>query len=315
MSSHELLQTTSFDSSTPGFHQRIGIVGAGKVGLSIALRLQQLSVPLWMVVRNEQRRTQLAQALPDISLVADVDEVPFIPDILLLCVPDTAIEAVSTSVAHTFGPALLDSLVLHCSGAMGTEVLASCEQAGARVAAAHPFQTFTHAHERLLVGIRWGIECEADDEERIAYFVRSLGGSAEVLSDYTRAHKALYHISAVFASNYVEAVIAGARQAAESAHIAPTTFLPPIIQSAVEASTMALAHQGRAPLSGPIARGDVRTVRRHLHALRSTPTLFRQYCYLSLATNEFALQQGYIDSFQYEELRDELERALLPGVG
>jgi len=110
-------------------------------------------------------------------------------------------------------------------------------------------------------------------------------------------------------------LIAASRDAAEAAHIPAPTFLQPIIHTAVESALLSMAHQGRAPLSGPIARGDLETLRKHLQALREHPGLFRQYCYFALATNEFALQQGYNSEERYLEIREELESALRPEVG
>ncbi len=316
MSSHELLNIANeFYPVSTGLPGRVGIVGAGKVGLSIAMKLQHVQALEWMIVRSADRMSQLHMAMPDIKLYKQIESAQSIPDIIVIAVPDAAIESVAEELSIALGPALEGCLVLHCSGSRGLECLSSCERAGALCAAAHPFQTFTHAHERLLNGISWGIECEADVESRVGALVRSLGGTPIILSEYARAHKALYHISAVFASNYVEALIAASRDAAEAAQIPAPLFLQPIIHTAVESAMLSMAHQGRAPLSGPIARGDVETLKRHLEALKEHPSLFRQYCYFALATNEFALQQGYVTEDRYLEIREVLESALLPQIG
>ncbi len=316
MSSHELqFPSTAASSHYPLPTGRIAIVGAGKVGLSIALKLHPLDQIEWVLVRSEKRLQELRFALPDVQLISSLKDAAIIPDCVILAVSDSAIEPLAQALALEFGPALEGTLVMHCSGFLGRDILSSCAKHGARTVAAHPFQTFTHAHERLLNGISWGIDCEADDESRVGHLIRSLGGTPMVLSPFARAHKALYHISAVFASNYVEALLSTTRDMAEIAQIPPTVFLQPIVGSAVEASMLSMAHGGRPPLSGPIARGDVSAVRLHLEALSPYPSMFRQYCYFALATNEFALQHGYIEEEQYLEIKEELDAALSPRIG
>jgi predicted short-subunit dehydrogenase-like oxidoreductase (DUF2520 family) len=294
---------------------RVGIIGAGRVALSLALALQRLNSLQWIVVRSAERRAELRLAFDEELVSSSVSAIESMPDIIIVAVSDRAIRTVTEELVMHHGTALEGRFVLHCSGFEGVDILESVLTIGARPVAAHPFQTFSTAQEHLLNGISWGIECDAEHREYIGSFVRMLNGTPVFLSQYTRAHKALYHISAVMASNYVVTAIAAAQDSAVAAQLDPALLLQPIIRTTVENSFMAMARQGVPPLTGPIARGDISAVRVHIAALRELPELLRQYCHLGLATLDFAAAQGYVDDDTAILIREELQSQLQPQVG
>ncbi len=319
MSSHELLQSfPEFTQPVELLQQSVGVIGVGKVGLSIAFSLHRQQRLAWLVVRSDERRQQLQLAFESTPIFASVEELfehhAVLPDAVVIATPDASIATVSNSLAQCFAEILNDILVVHCSGARGLDELQACRAEGARTAAAHPFQTFTHAHERLLHAICWGIECDADDEAHARSLVRLLGGTQIILDEFTREHKALYHMTAVFASNYVEAVLAAADDMAHAAHIQSALFLKPIVLSAVESSLMSFVHSGRHALSGPISRGDLPTIRRHCEELLSQPHLLRSYVYGALLTNERALRDEYINPLQFQQMQEYLLEQLRAAI-
>ena len=68
-------------------------------------------------------------------------------------------------------------------------------------------------------------------------------------------------------------------------------------------------------LTGPIARGDVGTVKRHLEALKAMPgDLVRLYRSLARKTVEIALQKGSLENEDAQRILDLLDRPAIPGT-
>jgi predicted short-subunit dehydrogenase-like oxidoreductase (DUF2520 family) len=219
---------------------------------------------------------------------------------VLVAVPDDAIAQVAAETHWRAG-----QLILHLSGAQGADALAAAREQGARVAALHPLMTFPHSAEsstteailRRLAGCAWAFE--ADDEasvDQLTAIIEALDGRAIRL---TAADRAPYHLAAVLASNYVVTLLAAAAQLWGTFGARPESALEallPLTRAAVEQlETVGLPDA----LTGPIARGDLGTVRTHLDWLTahtaSTPELLRlRDAYIALArlTIPIALQKS-----------------------
>ncbi|MBL7997695.1 MAG: DUF2520 domain-containing protein [Candidatus Kapabacteria bacterium] len=291
---------------------RVGIIGAGNVGTTLAMALAERSLLAWMVVRSAARRKELRFVMPDaVALYDSTANMYSLPDCIIVAVDDAEIGNVATELAQRFSEELEGVIIVHTSGALGREVLYPAAAFGARCIAAHPFETFPYPNTRALAGIAWGIETASPDDEQFAsWFVRLLGGTPVPLGAEARVNKSLYHIAAVMASNYMYSLIAAAAQVTETVNLPAHTLLPPIIRTTVDNALLHLAHGSAPPLSGPVARGNVETVAAHIAALAATPALQRQYCYQGLATTEFALAQGIITRDQADGLQVELKKGI-----
>ncbi|MEZ4596961.1 MAG: NAD(P)-binding domain-containing protein [Chloroflexota bacterium] len=121
----------------PDLH-RIGIVGAGRAGLALALASMRAGWPVRAVSsRDAGRRAALAHRLPGAAVVATPDEVAALSDVVMLAVPDDAIRDVATSLHARPG-----SVVAHLSGAHPAGVLRDALAPGVWVGAFHPLVAF-----------------------------------------------------------------------------------------------------------------------------------------------------------------------------
>jgi predicted short-subunit dehydrogenase-like oxidoreductase (DUF2520 family) len=124
----------------------------------------------------------------------------------------------------------------------------------------------------------------------------------------------LYHAAASMASNHVVALLAAASEALAGAGLRPDDTLPallPLVSGTLENLTRAAATSGAgapaAALTGPIARGDVHTVERHLQALAArAPALLELYKTLGRKTLAVARAKGEASS----EFLDAIDRLL-----
>lgn len=284
----------------------VGIVGGGKLGTTLAMALAKMQKLEWMLVRSATRLETLASIVSsEVPLLQELDYIPHPPQLIILAVPDSAIETVAADIAAHFGSSLAGCTVVHCSGAYSIEPLTECMMNGALCAAVHPFQTFTGETDTVLRGIAWGIDCMNDSEDFLSGCIMALGGTPIILSEHTRQHKAQYHAAAVAASNFLVAAITHAKALAYHAGIEPEVFLPPIILTAVENCLNTLDAE-TTPLTGPISRGDAETVSRHLIALDDDKEIRLSYTYFSNATATIAYSYDMISREQYDSLRDVL---------
>jgi predicted short-subunit dehydrogenase-like oxidoreductase (DUF2520 family) len=217
----------------------VNVIGSGRVGSAIAARLRER----------------------DITVGSDE------PELVLLCVPDSAIAEVAARV--TVGP-----WVAHVSGATPLAALSP----HIRRFSMHPLQTFTLARGPEQLDGAWAAVSAETDEGRDAglQLAELLGLRPFELPNSART---LYHAGAVFASNYVVALERAATLLFQSAGAPPEAFVP-LMRRTIENGF---------ELTGPIARGDWATVEAHraaIHAVR--PELDELYETLAGATLELA---------------------------
>jgi predicted short-subunit dehydrogenase-like oxidoreductase (DUF2520 family) len=127
--------------------------------------------------------------------------------------------------------------------------------------------------------------------------------------------KSLYHAAAVFASNYSVALVKVATKLFEHFDVSAdqaVKVLMPLIQGNVNnIKSIGLPHC----LTGPVARGDVGTIRNHISALQNRePSLLNLYAELGLQAVPIALEKGTIDERTSETLVDIFTRAIGDGT-
>lgn len=304
--------------------QTFGIIGLGKLGLSIAVGLSTQGRLAWTMNRSLEQRNAAKFQLPvSLPMYPSLGSIQQPASCIILAVADNAIEEVSAQLAAHFGSRLNDLVVMHCSGVKRRDALKACEEQGAITMSLHPYQTFAIATAKNFKDIPWGVEYPPVEpfrtiaEQFALDLVYTLGGKLVPLSEETLAHKPLYHASAVFSANYLNALVGFAALSAEQAGIDPQEFLPQILRRALDNAITGLKQlgTGKFPLTGPISRGDVETLREHINNFRLLPNpmeILRPYCLIGIATAEFACTQGVIDSVKRQAIIDLFEQALRP---
>lgn len=249
----------------------VGVIGSGAVGGSLARALADSRAKIIAVTaRNGEHAAALARRIPGCRAVATPAEVVAASDLILLAAPDDTITPLAESLSWRAG-----QRVVHFSGALGARALAAAAERGATVAALHPLMTFTRALaagplDAILARLRgcvWALETEDEAlREALRAMVAALGGQVALLTESGRIP---YHIAGVLASNYVVTLMGAATALWESfgadRALAREALLP-LMRASVENLTTL---EPSAALSGPIARGDVGTIRAHLDWLAS----------------------------------------------
>jgi predicted short-subunit dehydrogenase-like oxidoreductase (DUF2520 family) len=254
----------------------IGVIGCGRLGSSLALALRAAGLPVAAVAdhslaaaRRLAQRVLGATALTPARLVERCG-------LVVLAVPDDAIEALCMRLAFRPGQA-----VVHCSGALPLAVLDAAAARGALRGCVHPLQSFptkAGSPERLH-GIHCGVDADPALHTRLTRLVRALGATPLSLRGVDRAR---YHAAAVLASNYVVALHAAAEEAFALSGLPRTHARRALAPLTLGTATAIRAQPLEHALTGPLARGDVRTLQRHLDALAARPELRALYAQLGL---------------------------------
>lgn len=224
------------------------VIGPGKVGSAVAQLLSAQNYPLIAIAGREWPWEAVAGA-----------------EIVLITTPDRAIGDVCKVIAKHggFKPGMV---VIHMSGVLSSEVLDPAREAGALALSLHPLQSFARVEEAVanLPGSVFTLEGDQEALPVGYQLVKDLGGKAHEIS---RESKALYHTAAVLTSNYLVALAhAGANLLSEIGipKECAVAALAPLMSGVLRN----IKNLGPAQaLTGPISRGDIGTVSKHLAAL------------------------------------------------
>lgn len=279
----------------------VGVVSAGRVGsvLGAALAAAGHTVVAASGVSTESVR-RAAELLPGVPL-APPDEVARRADLVLLAIPDDVLAGTVRGLVAV-DALRAGQIVVHTSGAHGVDVLAPAAGVGALPLALHPAMTFAGRPEDLQRIPACGFAVTADPADEAAWHV----GEALVVemgADPVRVPQAarpLYHAALAHGANHLVTLVAECADLLRAAGIAPAErLLGPLLSAALD---NALRHGDRA-LTGPVARGDVGTVRTHLRVLRETePAALPGYRALALRTAERAHAAGLLSAATAAEM-------------
>jgi predicted short-subunit dehydrogenase-like oxidoreductase (DUF2520 family) len=266
------------------------IIGPGRMGLSLGWVLASAGADgLLFVGRRERAPDHPVMDSPVVSYAGGLAGPPPDGTCLLLAVPDGAIADVAADIARLGRPGA-GCVALHHSGAQPAAALAPLADLGYATGSLHPLQTVAdplQGAERLRDAF-FTYEGDGGARDGAARIVEAAGGR---MLEVHAEDKARYHAACVFASNYVvacasvatrllaDAVSVGRAEAAEA--------LGPLWRGAL--ANLERPGLPRA-LTGPVARGDLDTVKRHLESLAGgTRDLYGR---LALEALELSREQG-----------------------
>ena len=265
---------------------RITIVGAGNLGAALAMCLRQAGYVIDQIVFRDSRasrRKATALARTVGALAVAIARAAIDSDVVWFCVPDDAIAEVARSVAQKAD--WKGRVALHSSGALASDELAALRRLGAHVASVHPMMTFVAgssqaSSQRSLAGVPFAIEGDVAAVRAGRAIVKELGGKAYAIR---RQDKVAYHAWGTFASPLLTALLATTEHVAAAAGVnrreAKRRMLPILQQTLANYAAL----DGAGAFSGPIVRGDVETIRRHLRVLRKVPAAAEVYAALAKA--------------------------------
>jgi predicted short-subunit dehydrogenase-like oxidoreductase (DUF2520 family) len=289
--------------------QTVGFIGAGKVGTALAARLFQGGYSVIGVADvNITSAVEFAELVPNSQVFRSAQEVADSAEFIFITTPDDVIPKVASALTWRPG-----QKVVHCSGAASLDILEPAERSGAMVGSFHPCQAFASVDQAIknLPGSTFAIEAQGALLDILKEMASTIGCDWIVLKP---GNKALYHAAAVFASNYFVTLLKAATDLFQNLDVPPhqsTKILMPLIQGNItNINTIGLPHC----LTGPIARGDLSTIEKHIFALtEKEPSILKLYAELGLKTIPIALEKGTLDEKIGETLQALLKKAISTG--
>jgi len=271
---------------------RIAIVGAGNLGSALAISLQRAGYTIDAVIAHSRGESlRKAQRLASqVGGRAWLGAPPVLnADVVWFCVPDAVIGSAAKALSAAFGPVSTKRaakspwkgrVALHSSGALSSDELAVLRMQGAAVASVHPMMTFVQGSRPSLLGVSFAIEGGPVAARTARTIVGDLGGEAYSIR---KKNKAAYHAWGTFASPLFTALLATTERVAavagENRNMARRRMIPILMQTLANYASFGAG----GAFSGPIVRGDVDTVQRHLQMLKTVPVARDVYLSLALA--------------------------------
>ena len=288
---------------------RIGIIGSGVVGTAMGAILNAKGYEITGV--HDQKTESTRQLVERIGCTAysDPRDVALAADVLFITTGDTAIQGVAETLAEgrAFRPG---QIVLHMSGAQSSEILDRAKADGAWVLSVHPLQSFANLEGAIanLPGSVFSIEGDEAAYPAAVALVEALGGEYFFID---RKAKPLYHAGACVVSNYLVTLLDLGIKLLESTGI-PSAMasraLLPLVHGTINNVEKVGIPQA---LTGPIARGDIATVSKHLDCMQElAPELVKLYSVLGCYTAPLAQAKGTIDKPTRVEFQALFEREL-----
>ena len=240
----------------------VGIVGAGRAALALAVALRRARVPVAWVHARRERAVPAGVKLTWGGTPPGLGRV----GVVILAVSDDGLRACAGDLARSGGLGL-GHTALHLSGALTHDVLAPLAALGVATGSMHPLTALGSEPLAAAARFRGATFALEGDLAAVAVadaIVRRLRGTPVTLAPEL---KAVYHAGAVFGSNYVVAMVATAARLLAQAGIAPDAALTGLLALARGTLDDVETLGPAGALTGPAARGDLTTVRHHLAAL------------------------------------------------
>ena len=277
-------------------------MGAGNLGSALGLALAAGGYEISSIaVRAKSRRVSSLARKLKASLVT-LGKQALHSDAVWIAVPDDVIAGVARTLARL--QPWRGELVFHSSGALTSDELDALRARGAKVAAVHPMMTFVRDVVPQMAGVSFALEGDPAAVRAARRIVQDLGGRPFVIR---KENKVLYHVFGSFASPLVIALMATLEDVAQAAGIRKADIKPVMAPLLWQTLRNYLEHDAAAAFSGPLVRGDVATIRRHLQELQELPHAREVYVALAKAAVR-KLPVGRIESILEELARASAER-------
>ena len=278
-----------------GIHTKptLGFIGAGRVANNLAVALNRAGYSVLAISsRTLLKAERLADQIPTAIAVENNQSVADSVDMVFITTPDDVVSHVAEAVNW-----LPNQQVVHCSGALNLESLTAAFDKGSQVGSFHPVHTFSPIgsdSSGVFQGVSIGIEGDPPLLDSLSGMADDLGAFPIVVPAEARS---LYHAGAVLVCGYFVALFRDALNLWQLGGLTgevATSALAQLVKSTLE-NLMALGVEDSQ--SGPIPRGDMGTVKRHVKILHErAPELLGVYSALAERALDLAVKSGRQDS-------------------
>lgn len=291
-------------------NQKIAVLGAGRLGttLSYAINgkdrkdLEVVSIASATKESLDRAKKILEGTAGRIYFTKDNVEASKKASIIFICTPDDSISKVCEELYKDKKDT--KKTVIHFSGSKPLDVLDTAKENGDCIASIHPLKSFASIPEAIktLKGTEYGITyIDREGEEITKRIVSLLEGNSIFVKDEA---KPIYHAAACIASNYLVTLIHYAVYINEKIGIEPQASTRGLL-NLIEGTVGNIKKMGtNKSLTGPIARGDIGTIKDHLKMLNNILKKENTEIYTTMGkkTAELARENKWINNKTYNRL-------------
>jgi len=244
----------------------LNVIGCGRLGKTLAFLLKEhvnINCILNRTLQNAKVASEFIGAGIPISEYNKLTEA----NIYMIATNDDQIEIVGKELAAT---KILKSgdVVFHCSGSLSSDVLSSARVLGALTASIHPNHSFAEPKHSIseFAGTICAIEGQAQAIEILTNLFQSIGANVFQIK---KEFKTTYHAAGCIASNYLITLSSIAYTCYLQSGV-PETIAKQIVDNLMDSTLKNLTKSTHSKaLTGPIARGDVNTISKHMGVLQN----------------------------------------------
>lgn len=264
----------------------VSIIGLGKVGLSLLHTLSLKGFEIRSAGTRSPVTKEMLSAFPGVLFTEGLPKKQEqLGEFVIISVSDDAIEGVCSELSRGIRD-LTGHTVVHCSGNHASAILHSAKKAGAATASFHPLKAIK-GDSRSYDGIWFDLE---GDDKALKVCEQVCGELGAHSFRIMEEDKIPLHTAAVISSNYMVVLAELVQRVAGVNGMKSEEVLQamiPLMQHTLDN----ISKSGPAgALTGPVERGDIHTVKKHLNSLKDQPELITLYRQLGLIAAELAAE-------------------------
>lgn len=281
----------------------IGFIGAGKVGTAFGKYLSNNGFNVEGYYSKREKSAQNAAEYCNSRAYVNMEDLTQKVDIIFITTNDDEIEKVADKLTEN-NILSTGQIIVHMSGASSSEILKRAKERGCFTYSLHPLQAFADI-EKAVIDLKDTVFSIEGDEEKIHVFEDMLENTGNRYFKIAKDQKSVYHATACVVSNYLVTLMDYGLSLFEAIGIKGEDgykALYPLIDGTVK-NIYNLGTKNA--LTGPIARGDVETIGKHIKSIEKiAQDKLDFYKLMGDMTLELAKRDRLNDNEKIEELQN-----------
>jgi len=253
---------------------RFALIGAGKTGIALAYHLVKAGyIPAFLWNRSPDRIDTARNYVTFQKVSTAIESIPQSIDWIIIAVADDAIATVARNLSRVIKEGK-GKRVFHISGAWDSGLLNDLQARHCRTGSLHPLLSVPDIETGIRMMGSAVFSCEGEISDDLRQLAESIGGAGIQLDG---DQKSLIHLSAVFVNNFQTVTIQALKRLALTKNISGemlATLLKTVTQQAIDNAWSGSLSES---LTGPVVRGDQKTIAKHLDQLKDNHELKKLY--------------------------------------
>ena len=278
----------------------IGIIGAGKVGVSVGRYLKDNNIQIAGFYDIDCDNAAFAAQFTETDCFSELKELVMVSDTLFITTPDAVIGSVWDCIKNNMS--VQNKIVCHFSGALSSDVFTDSQSTGASVCSIHPMLAFSDklTSYRIPANTFFALEGDETAVSALKSLFENLGNTVCVID---KSKKSLYHTAASVLSNELVAVLDLGYSLLEQCGFSRDEAVK-ATQNLVLGNVKSVLENGCVnALTGPVERNDLQTVKKHVESLKGED----RQIYILLAKRLVNLAKAKNEDRDYSELSEFLD--------